>query len=60
RPGHDFKYTLNSDKIKNTINWECKYNFDKGLEETILWYIDKFSNNFFRNENFAKRQGLNK
>ena len=60
RPGHDFKYTLNSDKIKNAINWECKYNFDEGLEETILWYIDKFNNNFFKNKNFTKRQGLNK
>lgn len=60
RPGHDFKYSLNSDKIKNAINWKCKYNFNEGLEETILWYIDKFNNNFFTNKNFTKRQGLNK
>ena len=58
RPGHDFKYSLNSKKIKNTINWKCKYNFDEGLEETILWYIDKFNNCFFKNRNFTKRQGL--
>jgi hypothetical protein len=25
-----------------------------------LWYIDKFNNNFFKNKNFTKRQGLNK
>ena len=39
RPGHDFRYSLNSNKIKNTINWNPKISLNHGLELTIKWYI---------------------
>ncbi len=38
RKGHDFKYAINSDKIKNELNWERKINFNEGLEQTIAFY----------------------
>ncbi len=38
RPGHDFRYALNSNKIKRNLNWKSKIKFDKGLYETFLWY----------------------
>lgn len=59
RPGHDFRYSLNSSKLKKELKWKCKTNFTEGLKETIYWYIDKFSNNFFKNKNFKNRVGLN-
>ncbi len=39
RPGHDFRYALNTNKIKN-IKWKKKYDFEKSLTKTIVWYIN--------------------
>jgi dTDP-glucose 4,6-dehydratase len=58
RPGHDLRYSLNSSKIKINLKWSCKYNFDEGIKKTVVWYINKFSKNFFNNEDFKKRIGL--
>tara|TARA_B110000014_G_scaffold148362_1_gene103300 strand:- start:943 stop:1935 length:993 start_codon:yes stop_codon:yes gene_type:complete len=40
RPGHDFRYSMNSKKISNELNWKTKLNFNQGLEKTINWYFD--------------------
>lgn len=40
RPGHDFRYSLNCDKIKLETNWKIEYNFERGIEQTIKWYYD--------------------
>ena len=40
RPGHDFRYSLNSKKIYNELHWKSTYSFEKGLERTISWYIE--------------------
>ena len=58
RPGHDLRYSLNSSKIKNNLNWDCKYKFNEGIKKTILWYVNKFNKNFFNNDDFKKRIGL--
>jgi dTDP-glucose 4,6-dehydratase len=39
RPGHDFRYSLNSKKIRNELHWRPQYNFEKGLESTVGWYL---------------------
>jgi len=39
RPGHDFRYSLNSSKIKKQLGWSIKTDFEKGLEKTIKWYL---------------------
>lgn len=38
RPGHDFRYSLNSDKIRK-LGWNSTHTFDKGIEKTIDWYL---------------------
>ncbi len=38
RPGHDLRYALNSNKIKNKLNWRPKINFKKGIKLTFDWY----------------------
>ena len=58
RPGHDVKYSLNSDKIKEELNWKCETNFNVGIKKTIDWYLGKFENNFFKNKKFTKRLGI--
>ena len=35
RPGHDFKYALNSSKIRTKIGWKHLYSFNKALIKTI-------------------------
>ena len=44
RPGHDFRYALNSKKIRLKLQWRPKINFDKGLKNTVEWYL---KNKFF-------------
>jgi len=39
RPGHDDRYSLDSSKIRNNLDWEPIVNFDNGLKETIDWYL---------------------
>ena len=40
RPGHDFRYALNSNKIKKYLKWKPKNNLENGLSKTIDWYIN--------------------
>ena len=39
RPGHDFRYSLDSSKIEKRVGWKPKHNFEEGLEKTIDWYL---------------------
>ena len=39
RPGHDFRYSMSSEKISRELKWKTKTNFDEGLENTIKWYL---------------------
>ena len=39
RPGHDFRYALNSSKIKRTLKWKPKINLNQGISKTVDWYI---------------------
>ena len=38
RLGHDFKYSVNANKIMNDLNWKPKKTFNKELFNTVLWY----------------------
>jgi len=58
RPGHDLRYCLDSSKIKNKLKWKCKSSFEETINETIIWYINKFKTNYFNNKNFNNRIGL--
>ena len=40
RPGHDRIYAINCDKIKKELDWSRQFNFEKGLDSTIKWYIN--------------------
>lgn len=37
RLGHDFRYSLDSSKLKS-LGWKPEYSFDQGLHETVEWY----------------------
>jgi len=42
RPGHDWRYSLNSNKIK-ALGWRPTHTFASGMEKTIEWYLETFS-----------------
>ncbi|MCV2509643.1 MAG: GDP-mannose 4,6-dehydratase, partial [Neisseriaceae bacterium] len=39
RPGHDFRYALNSSKIEQALHWQPVFAFDDYLIYTINWYL---------------------
>ena len=45
RKGHDFRYSIDSSKLKNELGWISKTTFDKGLQLTIEWYLKSFKKN---------------
>ena len=56
RPGHDFRYALNSNKIKKKLKWKPKINLNQGISKTVDWYIK--NQDYFRkisNKLFLKR-----
>ncbi len=40
RKGHDFRYSVNYNKIKSIINKKNDKKFDENLFDTVKWYID--------------------
>ena len=39
RPGHDLRYAIDTNKIKNTLGWKPSVTFEEGLAKTIDWYL---------------------
>ncbi len=42
RAGHDYRYAIDCSKIKNELGWQPEDNFEKQLDETVKWYVDKY------------------
>tara|TARA_Y100000739_G_C20577408_1_gene450995 strand:+ start:505 stop:1575 length:1071 start_codon:yes stop_codon:yes gene_type:complete len=40
RPGHDYRYAIDSTKMLKEFNWMPKYNFEKALGITVDWYLE--------------------
>ncbi len=38
RPGHDFRYAIDSNKIKKELGYKIETSFDEGIDKTIKWY----------------------
>jgi dTDP-glucose 4,6-dehydratase len=43
RPGHDARYAIDAGKIARELGWKPRYTFEKGLRETVRWYLDNKS-----------------
>ena len=60
RPGHDFRYALDSKKIRKELKWKSKINLNRGLADTFQWYLNNMD--FFSSipkKLYDKRLGLN-
>ena len=60
RPGHDIRYALDSNKIKNLLNWKPKTSFEKSIRLTFNWYNN--NKKYFKllhKQDMIKRFGTN-
>ncbi|MCT4699773.1 MULTISPECIES: dTDP-glucose 4,6-dehydratase [Tenacibaculum] len=40
RAGHDFRYAIDSSKLKNELGWQPSLQFEEGIEKTVKWYLE--------------------
>ena len=40
RLGHDYRYAIDISKINNELGWQPKTNINKGLKNTLNWYLN--------------------
>ncbi|MFI3242734.1 MAG: dTDP-glucose 4,6-dehydratase [Akkermansia sp.] len=40
RAGHDLRYAIDSNKLKDELGWEPSLQFEEGIEKTVQWYLD--------------------
>lgn len=40
RPGHDRRYAINAEKLKDELGWKPDMDFSEGIKQTIKWYCD--------------------
>lgn len=43
RPGHDFRYSMSSSKIRTELDWKEQTSFDSGLQQTVQWYVSNIN-----------------
>lgn len=39
RPGHDWRYAIDSRKIRQELGWRPQITFEDGLRQTVRWYL---------------------
>jgi dTDP-glucose 4,6-dehydratase len=39
RPGHDRRYAIDASKLESELGWKPGHTFERGLRETVLWYL---------------------
>jgi dTDP-glucose 4,6-dehydratase len=40
RKGHDFRYAVDSNRIRNSLGWQSKVSFEDALQATVAWYLN--------------------
>jgi dTDP-glucose 4,6-dehydratase len=61
RPGHDFRYALNSNKVMKKLKWKPIIKLNTGLKKTFLWYSN--NSNYYstlKRKDIVQRLGIKK
>ena len=61
RPGHDRRYAIDFSKLKSSLGWAPKVDFNLGIKKTIMWYLKNYyfnKNKISLNSKILKRQGI--
>lgn len=40
RPGHDFRYAVDTSRIRAELGWAPRQDFASGMAETVRWYLE--------------------
>lgn len=40
RPGHDFRYAIDSSKLRQELGWRAQETFESGIAKTVAWYLE--------------------
>ena len=40
RPGHDWRYAIDSTRIQTELDWKPQFTFEEGIRQTVQWYLD--------------------
>ena len=43
RLGHDVRYAVDDQKIKNELNWATEQSFDERLRQTVVWFLKEYN-----------------
>ncbi len=43
RAGHDRRYAIDASKLQQELGWVPAYTFERGIRETVRWYLDNQS-----------------
>jgi dTDP-glucose 4,6-dehydratase len=43
RPGHDLRYAIDASKARRELGWSPRGSFEKGIKQTVHWYVDNRS-----------------
>ena len=43
RPGHDWRYAVDADKIDQELGWKPQENFNSGIAKTVDWYLEHYT-----------------
>ncbi len=44
RLGHDYRYAIDASKIEKELGWKASTSFERGLEKTLTFYLEKIYN----------------
>lgn len=59
RPGHDFRYAIDTTRVQNELGWIPMITLECGLKETIKWYLanEAYWSPNFKSSGSAQKQG---
>ena len=52
RPGHDFRYAIDSNKIYKNLGWRPLESFETGIFKTVEWYLQ--NQNWYQKMSFSR------
>jgi dTDP-glucose 4,6-dehydratase len=60
RPGHDFRYAIDSTKLQNELGWKPLESFESGMDKTVRWYLQnrEWWNDILTNKYQGARLGV--
>ncbi len=56
RPGHDNRYAINPNKLRNKIGWKPKQTFESGLRQTVDWYLERIESVDYKGSRIGKQK----